>query len=55
MAAVADFPMVLPKGTKLPGGVMVPVRFRLLSFTSYVEIRTESTKHTDGVANTGAG
>jgi len=25
MSSVADFPMVLPQGTKMPGGVMVPV------------------------------
>ncbi|KAI9635282.1 uncharacterized protein MKK02DRAFT_43964 [Dioszegia hungarica] len=25
MSSVADFPMVLPPGTKLPGGVMVPI------------------------------
>ena len=25
MSSIADFPMVLPQGTKMPGGVMVPV------------------------------
>lgn len=25
MSSVADFPMVLPPGTKLPGGTIVPI------------------------------
>ena len=25
MSSVVDFPMLLPQGSKLPGGVMVPI------------------------------